>query len=92
MFRRTLSALTVMAALAGSLFLPGTALAKNPKHKVKHDARVYDRAYRDYHAWNGDEDRFYRAYLAEHRRPYVTFSRTNKKQQHAYWQWRHDRR
>jgi hypothetical protein len=88
---RTFSALTIIAALAGTAFLPAEASAKD-KHKPKHDARVYDRAHRDYHNWNGDEDRLYRQYLEEHHRQYRVYSRMNQKQQREYWQWRHDHR
>lgn len=95
--RRTLSAFTVIAALAGTAFLPTDASAKDKdkhkdKHKQKHDARVYDRAHRDYHNWNGDEDRFYRQYLDEQHHQYRAFSRMNRKQQLEYWRWRHDHR
>ena len=77
MVKTTLTAFTVMAALAGSALLPATASAddKHKDRKEKKERRVYDREHRDYHAWNTDEDRFYRDYLTEHHRPYVTFSR-----------------
>jgi hypothetical protein len=89
MFRRTLSALTVIAALGGSALLPAIALAQERNRPVP-DARVYDRNHRDYHQWNGDEDRLYRQYLTDHHRAFREFSRMNKKQQGAYWQWRHE--
>ena len=90
--KRTVSAFTVIAALAGTAFLPANALAADKKHKQKHEARMYDRAHRDYHNWNGDEDRLYRQYLDEHHRQYRVYSRMNQKQQREYWQWRHDHR
>ena len=89
MLKKTFSALTIMAALGGSALLPATALAQDRDHHER-EQRMYDRTHKDYHAWNGDEDRMYRQYLSEHHRKYVVFSRTNKKQQQAYWQWRHD--
>ncbi|MCU1381966.1 MAG: hypothetical protein JWL71_663 [Acidobacteria bacterium] len=98
MFRRTFSALTVIGALAGTAFFPASALAKDDKdkdkdkHKQKHEARYYDRTHRDYHAWNGDEDRLYRQYLGEQHHQYRSFSKMNRQQQRAYWQWRHDHR
>jgi hypothetical protein len=88
MFKRTFSALTIMAALGGSALLPVTAAAQDREH----DRRLYDRTHRDYHNWNRDEDRVYREYLQAHHRRYLAFSRMNKKQQRAYWQWRHDHR
>ncbi len=94
--KRTLSAFTVIAALVGTALLSADASAKDKdkhkdKHKQKHDARVYDRGHRDYHNWNGDEDRFYRQYLDEHHHPYRAFSRMDRQQQLQYWRWRHDR-
>jgi hypothetical protein len=89
--RRMLSAFTVIAALAGTTLFATDASAKD-KHKQKHDARVYDRGHRDYHNWNGDEDRLYRQYLGEQHRQYRAFSKMNRQQQLRYWQWRHDHR
>ena len=82
MVRRTVFALTLVAALGAPALFPTAALAQ--------PGRIYDRSHRDYHQWNGDEDRLYRQYLADHHRRYRAFSRLNRKQQLEYWQWRHD--
>jgi hypothetical protein len=93
MLRKTFSALTVIAALGASALLPATASAQDRDHERQlRERRMYDRTHRDYHNWNGDEDRVYREYLREHHRHYVDFSRMNGRQQRAYWQWRHDHR
>jgi len=89
MLKTTLSALTVMAALGGTALVPATAQAQNRDH---HETRMYDRTHRDYHAWNGDEDRLYREWLGQHHHKYRSFSHLNRNQQRAYWQWRHDHR
>src|SRR4051794_12066704 len=89
MLKKTLSALTVMAALGGTALLPATAQAQD---RDRHESRMYDRTHRDYHAWNGDEDRMYREWLGQHHHKYRAFSHLNKHQQRAYWQWRHDHR
>ena len=89
MLKKTLSALTVMAALGGTALWPATAQAQDRDHR---ETRMYDRSHRDYHAWNGDEDRLYREWLGQRHQKYREFSHLNKKQQRAYWQWRHDRR
>ena len=86
MLKHTFAAFTVMAALAGTALLPATASAQDRDH----EQRIYDRAHKDYHNWNGDEDRMYREWLQEHHHKYRDFSHINKKQQRAYWQWRHD--
>ena len=54
------------------------------------EPRMYDSVHRDYHAWNGEEDRRYRGYLSDQHRKYREFSRLNRKKQNEYWQWRHD--
>jgi hypothetical protein len=59
-------------------------------HRTTQEHRVYDSVHKDYHAWNGDEDRRYRTYLDEHHEKYREFSRLSKKRQREYWQWRHD--
>jgi hypothetical protein len=51
--------------------------------------RIYDSPRQDYHRWNRGEERFYHAYLAERRRPYVEFGRLNQHEQEEYWEWRH---
>ena len=58
--------------------------------KPAQEHRVYDSVHKDYHTWNGDEDRRYRTYLDEHHEKYRNFSRLSKKRQREYWQWRHD--
>jgi hypothetical protein len=87
MLRRSLSALALTAAIAGSVLFPATAQAKPVV------IRVYDRDHRDYHRWDRVEDRRYRAYLAERHRRYLAFQRASRQRQIAYWRWRHaDRR
>ena len=85
MLKKTLSAFTLVAALGGSVLLPATASAQPGV-----ELRFYDRSHRDYHRWDGDEDRRYRAYLAERHRRYLAFQRESRQRQRAYWQWRHE--
>jgi hypothetical protein len=53
--------------------------------------RIYDDSRRDYHRWNSGEDRYFRIYLSEQRRPYIEFTRLNQREQAQYWEWRHSR-
>lgn len=85
MLKKTFSALTLVAALGGSVLLPSTASAQSGV-----EFRFYDRSHRDYHHWNRNEDRYYREYLNERRYRYRSFSHMNKKQQREYWRWRHE--
>jgi hypothetical protein len=84
MLKKALFALTVMSTLGGSLLLPAAAQAQGV------ELRFYDRGHRDHHSWNGDEDRRYRAYLAERHRRYVAFQRASRQRQREYWRWRHE--
>jgi hypothetical protein len=53
--------------------------------------RIYvDKTHHDKHEWNHDEDERYRNYLLEHHRDYRAFERMNRRDQDAYWKWRHD--
>ena len=51
--------------------------------------RYYDKAHRDYHQWNANEDTAYRRWMAERHRKYMEFGRLSAGQQQAYWKWRH---
>jgi hypothetical protein len=89
MFRRTLSALILTAAVGGSALLPATAAAGERRPVVT--VRFFDRDHRDYHRWNRQEELRYRAYLAERHRRYIAFRRADRQRQIAYWRWRHER-
>jgi hypothetical protein len=85
MIRRTVGALTLAAAIGGSVLFPTPALAESGVV-----IRFYDRDHRDYHRWNRVEDRRYRAYLAERHARYLAFRRASRQRQIAYWRWRHE--
>jgi hypothetical protein len=85
MFRKTFGALTLAAAIGGSVLFPTPALAKSSVV-----IRFYDNDHRDYHRWNRAEDRRYRAYLAERHQRYLAFQRASRQRQIAYWRWRHE--
>ncbi|HEX3702780.1 MAG TPA: hypothetical protein VHU82_05585 [Vicinamibacterales bacterium] len=89
--RKTLSSFALIAAFGVSALVPATVSAQDRDHeRAEHEHRVYDRAHRDYHNWNKDEDHVYREYLEQHHRRYRVFSRLTRAQQRAYWQWRHE--
>jgi hypothetical protein len=54
--------------------------------------RYYDADHRDYHRWNGGEDRAYHGYWNDRhpREEYREYSRLNDGQRKDYWKWRHD--
>jgi hypothetical protein len=90
MLKKTLSALTVVAALGGSMLIPATATAGESVRPVI-TVRFFDRTHHDYHRWDRAEDVRYRAYLTERHRRYVAFQRASRQRQLAYWRWRHER-
>ena len=61
-------------------------------HNRNNNYRVYDSYGRTYHNWNDDEDRSYRQWYGQtyNDRDYRDYRKLNKKQQRAYWQYRHD--
>jgi len=77
-----LSALVLSTTLIG----PAVALADGGNHQ---DKRYYDRNGKDYHTWNSNEDRAYRAYLQDQHRDYRAFNKANRNQQQQYFKWRH---
>ncbi len=89
--RRAISAVLITAFIA--LAAPIGALAAEQHATTTSTARrrVYDPYRRDYHAWNRDEQRAYRQYLAERHRAYLAYRRQRLAEQRAYWRWRHER-
>lgn len=76
-----LNVLLLTAVLAGPVVRLASAAA---------DVKVYvDAKHHDKHEWNDDEDHRYRQYLEEHHRKYIEFEKLNRKDQQAYWDWRH---
>ncbi|MGI8743817.1 MAG: hypothetical protein ACR2NN_14835 [Bryobacteraceae bacterium] len=76
--------------LGAALLAPMAAVAADDHDDRRDVRRYYDRDHRDYHQWNDDENQAYRRYLQEQRQDYREFNRMNRRQQAAYWQWRHE--
>ncbi len=87
--RRAISAVLVTASLA--LAAPAAVFAHESHATTTASRRIYDPYRRDYHHWNSDEERAYRAYLAERHRAYVSYRRQRLAERRAYWRWRHER-
>jgi hypothetical protein len=84
-------ALILAASLAAPAMMGLASASAQVRVGVAAGPRVYDRRHRDYHVWDGREDREYRQYLAERHHRYVAYARQRHAQQSAYWQWRHER-
>jgi hypothetical protein len=73
--------------LAAALVTPlATRTSATPQVSV----RIYDRDHKDYHNWDDNEARAYEGYRHDHTDLKVTFGKNNRKQQSAYWNWRHE--
>jgi hypothetical protein len=53
------------------------------------DDRVYDREHKDYHHWDDHENAAWHRYLAEQHHADREFAKASRKEQAAYWNWRH---
>jgi hypothetical protein len=89
---RFVSSMILMGALAAPLSL--IAQDRDDHHdRDDHERhqRIYDRDHKDYHNWNGDEDRVYRQWYTESHngRGYREYNKLKHKEQNAYWNWRH---
>ena len=69
-------------SLAAALLMPLGLIAQ--------DQRYYDAHHKDYHQWNGNEDRAYHMYWEQNHRTYVDWGHATPRQQQAYWNWRHN--
>ena len=78
-------ALAAVLALPAVIAIPASVQAQRAVVQI----RVYDRYHRDYHNWDDREDRAYRGYFVEQRRPYRVYRRLNRPEQRQYWVWRH---
>jgi hypothetical protein len=73
--------------LSAALIAPIAVQADDRNHQD--NRRYYDRSGKDYHQWNGQEDKAFRVYLGEQHRDYRDFHRENRGQQQQYFTWRH---
>jgi hypothetical protein len=75
------------ALLMSACLISPVAMMADDHHGEK---RYYDREHHDYHYWNGDEDRQYRAYLVERHQAYVPFVRVDGRHRREYFRYRHE--
>jgi hypothetical protein len=56
-----------------------------------HDThRYYDKQHKDYHQWDGNEQKSYTVYLNENHIQVHAFKKAKPTEQQQYWQWRHE--
>ena len=74
--------------LAASFIAPVAVMADGDDHRG--ERRYRDTDGRDYHYWNDNEDREYRAYLVEQHRVYVPFVKVKVRERQDYFKYRHE--
>jgi hypothetical protein len=75
--------------LSAALMAPVSVIAAPRPQSASVQVRVYDRDHKDYHNWDDNENRAWGQYLTEDKKKSHEFSRSNKKEQSDYWNWRH---
>jgi hypothetical protein len=91
---RYLSSFLLTAALAAPVAMMAAASPqdrddRNQENRhSENNKRYYDKGHKDYHTWDGNEDRSYQRYQTEHHQKRA-FVQLSNRQQGAYWSWRH---
>lgn len=83
--KKTITVLSLSAAL----LVPTYLAAQDHDDHRDHDQKYYDVHHKDYHQWNGNEDRAYHMYWEQHHRGYVDWDHASARQRQDYWNWRH---
>ena len=81
---RFIATLFLTAALGAPV-----AIAAAPAQQARVQIRVYDRNHKDYHNWDDRENQSWGNYLSENHKKSHEFSKSNRKEQSQYWNYRH---
>jgi hypothetical protein len=75
--------------LVAAIAAPAAILAA-PGHKDDGvQVRVYDSGHKDYHNWDDHENNTWGVYLSDNHKKSHEFSKSSKREQSNYWNWRH---
>src|SRR5271165_1699658 len=75
--------------LAAAIAAPMTMIAAPGRDDNGVSVRVYDRNHKDYHNWDDHENEAWGIYLTNNHKKSHEFSKSSKKEQSNYWNWRH---
>jgi hypothetical protein len=75
--------------LTAALAAPVAIMAAPGPQEASVQVRVYDKNHKDYHNWNDNENRAWGQFLVENHKDHHEYSKSNKKEQSEYWDWRH---
>ena len=73
--------------LTAGLIAPMAITANAAPQSVS--VRVYDRDNKDYHNWDDRENASWGVYLTNNHKKSHEFSKSSKREQSNYWNWRH---
>lgn len=82
---RYISSLLLAAALAAPVAVLAAPAPKDGDVQV----RVYDSKHKDYHNWDDRENNAWGLYLTSNHKHFHEFSKSSKREQANYWNWRH---
>ena len=82
---RYISPLLLAAALAAPVAVMAAPAPKDDGVQV----RFYDSHHKDYHNWDDRENHAWGVYLTNNHRKNREFSRSSRREQSHYWNWRH---
>jgi hypothetical protein len=75
--------------LAAAITAPVTIMAAPRPNADGVQIRVYDSRHKDYHNWDDHENHAWGVYLSNNHRKSHEFSRSSRREQSHYWNWRH---
>jgi hypothetical protein len=78
-FMRLISGLLISTLAVGTILTTGCA-----EHRYRNDPYAYG----GYSGYYGQNDPYYREWLAERRYNYIEYNRLNSERQREYWEWR----
>ena len=82
---RYIASLVLTAAIAAPVWLMAAPVPQEGSVQI----RVYDRQHKDYHNWDDNENRAWGQYLSDNHRNSHEFSKSSKREQGKYWNYRH---
>jgi hypothetical protein len=75
--------------LAAALAAPVAILAAPAPNDDGVQIRFYDSRHKDYHNWDDRENKSWGVYLSDNHKRSHEFSRSSRREQSHYWNWRH---
>ena len=82
---RYISSLLLAAALAAPVAILAAPAANDDGVQI----RFYDSRHKDYHNWDDRENKSWGVYLSDNHKRSHEFSRSSRREQSHYWNWRH---